>query len=127
MGEDSDLDHESILTFFIDHILNLETTSLTQPAIDCFSSFFSHIITMKPNSHNRLKINPTQEGLNYLWTALCTCDEIIAQSIISIIQRHHHHLYTINGDGNANHIEFFNECIEARGQFIFKFLRKILG
>ena len=113
MGEDSDLDQESILTFFIDKILQLDTSSLTQSAIDCFSSFFTHIIQLKPAAHNRFKVNPTQEGLNYLWAALCSCDELIAPSIISIIQHHHHHLYHLNGDGNVNHIEFFDECIQG--------------
>ena len=113
MGEESDLDQEATLTFFIEHILLLDTFSLSQSAIDCFSSFFSHIIQMKPTGQKRLKMNPTQEGLNYLWTALCSCDESIAHSIISIIQHHHHHLYHLNGDGNTNHNEFFDECAQS--------------
>ena len=44
MGEESDMDQESILNFFMDKILHLETASLSQPAIDCFSAFFTHII-----------------------------------------------------------------------------------
>ena len=44
MGEESDMDAESILSFFMDKILHLETSTLSQPAIDCFSAFFTHII-----------------------------------------------------------------------------------
>ena len=70
--------------------------------------------------NNLLKVNPIQEGLNYLWQALCLCDESIAPSIISIIQRHHHHFVIHSVDRKEHlvtHNDFFEECMNRLKHF----------
>ena len=57
MGDESDLDSQSILVFFIGKILKLDAASLTQAAVDCFSSFFGHIMTMSSAGLAKLKGN----------------------------------------------------------------------
>ena len=43
MGDDPDLHRDSIYKFFIENILQYNTTKLNQGVIFCFSSFFAHI------------------------------------------------------------------------------------
>lgn len=115
MGAEPDLNPVSIFNFFASHILAMEPEQLTRAGVSCFWFFFNAISNSEKPSSAEGSENPSQDGINYLWKTLCSCDAVLAPDVIDIINNYYTGL--VMAGTAQNHNDFFEECIQRIKSF----------
>lgn len=113
MGQEPDLSIKNIHKFFTKHMLTMDPESLTRAGVECFWFFFNQVTN--PSVGIPELLPPAQNGINYLWKALCSCDEHIAPHVIPIIQNYYCNMVLTSV--MRTHNDFFDECIQRIKSF----------
>ncbi|XP_050542237.1 probable ubiquitin carboxyl-terminal hydrolase FAF-X isoform X2 [Daktulosphaira vitifoliae] len=117
MGEEPDIDPSINTKFFVNNLLQLDPTLLTENGIKCLERFFKAVNVKEGKLLKKRRIYQMENidliGVDYLWKVVTNCNEEIASHAIDLLKEVNTNLAPkLQANPLEFHQTFVAECLE---------------